>query len=79
MRIFYRYDILEKKPPILVYKLLESFFTISLGLEITCHQQVLFVKKENENHNLGFYFVSLASIYSICLGVNHSEKNLQYF
>ena len=79
MRIFYRHDILEKNSPILVYKLLESFFTISLGLEITCHQQVLFVKKENENHNLGFYLVSLALIYSIRLRVNHTEKNLQYF
>ena len=76
MRIFYHHDILEKNPPILVYKLLESFFTISLGLEITYHQHVLFVKKENENHKLGFYLVSLASI---CLVVNHSEKNLQYF
>ena len=70
---------IKKKTSILVYKLWESFFTISLVLEITSHQQVPFVKKGNENHNLGFYFVSLTSNYSICLGVNHAEKNLLYF
>ena len=69
----------KKNPLILVYKLLESFFTFSLVVEITSHQQVPFVKKGNENHNLGFYFLSLTLNYSNCLGVNQAEKNLLFF
>ena len=69
----------NKKTPILVYKVLELFFTISLVLQTTSHEQVPFVKKGNDNNNLGFYFVSLTLKYSDCLGVNQAEKNLLFF
>ena len=77
MRIFYRHDIFEKSPLFWLTNCLFFFFTISLVLEITSHQQVPF-ERETKIKTVSFYLVAITSNYPIYLGATPAKKNLLY-